>query len=143
VRVDAAGLEVESSLTGLVPDVDELSRLAPVWVRMDNRDGTIKPGMSVVGLVPTGRMAMRLTVHKDAILRDDAGEFVYFNAGGRAAPARIERLFAVGDRVAIRDGALPPGAELVVEGNERLFPGQPLNVTNGEREANSSGEGSG
>lgn len=141
VRVDAAGLEMESSLTGLVPDVDPLSRLAPVWVRVENRDGMIKPGMSVVGLVPTGQMATRMTIHKDAILRDDAGEFVYFNAGGTAAPSRVDRLFAVGDRVAIRDGALPPGAELVVEGNERLFPGQPLNIVHGGED--SSGKGSG
>lgn len=131
IRLDAIDRELETSISGIVPDVDPLSRLAPVRVEVKNEDGAIKPGMSVVGLVPTGEMQELLTVHKDAILRDDAGEFLYFDAGGRAAIARIERHFAVGDRVAIRPGSLPPGANVVIEGNERLFAGQPLNVSAG------------
>lgn len=128
VRIDAIGSEVETKIVGFVPEVDELSRMAPVRIELSNEDGRMKPGMAVVGLVPTGLTQMHMTVHKDAILRDDAGEYVYFDAGGMAAPARIERLFAVGNRVAIRPNSLPPGAMLVVEGNERLFPGQPLEV---------------
>lgn len=128
VRVDAIGAELETSISGVIPQVEQLSRMAPVRIVVPNPDGSIKPGMAVVGLVPTGATEVHMTVHKDAILRDDAGEFVFFNAGGTAAPARINRLFAVGNRVAIRPGALPPGAMLVVEGNERMFPGQPLDV---------------
>ncbi|MEL7484888.1 MAG: hypothetical protein AAFN41_11100, partial [Planctomycetota bacterium] len=73
-------------------------------------------------------------VHKDAILRNDAGEFVYTagpNPRGEglvAMPMQISRLFAVGGRVAIRRGGLSEGTQVVIEGNERMFPMQPLMV---------------
>jgi hypothetical protein len=38
----------------------------------------------------------------------------------------VRTLFPVGNRVAIESAGLPPEAQVVVEGNERLFPGQPL-----------------
>lgn len=137
VRIEALGEEVELPVTAVVPQADELSRLFPVRVALSNAEGRLRPGMSAVGLIPTGQSEPALTVAKDAMLRDDAGEFLYWNAGGVAAVARVERLFAVGDRVAVRAARLPPGAEVVIEGNERLFPGQPLIVQGG------GGEGGG
>ena len=130
VRIEATGQELEAPIASVIPSADPRSRLFPVRVVLDNADGRLKPGMSVVGLLPTGSAEPTLTVSKDAILRNDAGEFVYWNAGGTAVVAPVQRLFAQGLRVAVRAPALRPGAEVVIEGNERLFPGQPLNVMN-------------
>lgn len=126
VRVRATGVERDAVVTHVVPEADALSRLFPVRVVMENPEGSLKPGMAAVGLVETGALAPTLTIPKDAILRDDAGEYVFFSAGGVAAPARVRSLFAVGERVAIAPGPIQPGMQVVVEGNERLFPGQPL-----------------
>ncbi|MEL7472811.1 MAG: efflux RND transporter periplasmic adaptor subunit [Planctomycetota bacterium] len=128
VRVNATGDEIESDELAVVPQADELSRLFPVRVPLQNADRRFKPGMSVVGLTPTGLAEPVLTVEKDALLRDDGGEYLYWNAGGVAVVARVERLFAAGSRVAVRAPALRPGVEVVIEGNERLFPGQPLDI---------------
>lgn len=130
IAITALDEEIESRITQIIPDADRLSRLFPVRIVLPNPEGRIRPGMSVTALVPIGREEVALTVHKDAILRDDAGEYVYFNAGGVAAVARIERLFATRDRVAVRTPSLGPGLSAVVKGNERLFPGQPLTVLN-------------
>lgn len=135
VRIPATGDEVEATSFTVVPDADPRSRLFPVRIVLENPDERLRPGMSAMGLTPTGVTEPTLTVHKDAMLRDDAGEFVYFAVPGEGgsymgAPARVTRLFAAGDRVAIRAGALPPGAMVVVEGNERMFPMQPLNILN-------------
>jgi len=127
VRVRALGAEATGVVGFVLPEADAMSRLFPVRVVLDNADGRMRPGMSIVGLIGSGLIAPSLTVAKDAILRDDAGEFLYFDAGGRAAVARVRTLFASGDRVAIA-GGLPPGANVVVSGNERLFPGQPLAI---------------
>lgn len=129
VRVPALGETFQAPVTSIIPDADPVSRLFPVRVRLENAKGRLRPGMSAVGLVPTGTPAPTLTVPKDAILRDDAGEFLYMNAGGTAAVARVETLFATGPgRVAVRSATLQPGAQVVIEGNERLFPGQPLMI---------------
>ncbi len=128
IFVRAVGLELEAPVTRVVPDADLLSRLFPVRVDLPNESGRIMPGMTITGLVPTTQRAETLTIHKDGLLRDDAGEYVYFDAGGTAAVARVRRLFAVGDRVAVEPGRLQPGAAIVVQGNERMFPGQPLTI---------------
>lgn len=135
VRVPATGDEVEATRFTIVPDADPRSRLFPVRIVLENPDERFRPGMSALGLTPTGVTEETLTVHKDAFLRDDAGEFVYFavpgDGGGYIAlPARVVRLFASGDRVAIRSGSLPPGAMVIVEGNERMYPTRPLNILN-------------
>ena len=142
VSVPALGetVEVSGTLLGVIPSADTLSRLFPVRLSLEAGSGVLRPGMSLTAFVPTGNAAPTLTVHKDAILRDDGGEFVYMavpftsesNPGinGRAIPARIARLYAVGNRVAIRPGQVQDGSLLLVQGNERVFPTQPLIITN-------------
>ncbi len=126
IRVSALGLDVVGKLLAIVPDADPLSRAFPVRVVVKNDDERLRPGMSVTGLLPSGAKETVLTLPKDAVLRDDAGEYVYMNAGGSAAPARVKTLFAIGDQVAVRSAALTAGAKVVVGGNERLFPGMPI-----------------
>lgn len=128
IRLIATGEVFSAPVSAIVPQADELARLFPVRVRLDNPDGRLKPGMSVVGLAPTGRREDMLTIHKDALLRDDGGAYVYFDANGAASAARVKVLFAVGDRLAITSRTLKAGAGVVVEGNERLFPGQSLEI---------------
>ena len=43
-----------------------------------------------------------------------------------AAPVQVEVLFQTAERAVVRGGALRPGMELVVEGNERLYPMAPI-----------------
>jgi RND family efflux transporter MFP subunit len=128
VRLRATGEVFSAPVSSIVQQADPLARLFPVRVRLDNTQGRLKPGMSIVGLAPTGRRQEMLTIHKDALLRDDGGAFVYYDADGVAAAARVQVLFAVGDRLVIRATALDPDVSVVVEGNERLYPGQPLNI---------------
>jgi RND family efflux transporter MFP subunit len=126
IRIQATGEVIEAPISGVIPLADPRSRLFPVRVRLDNSAGKLQPGLSITGMVPTGGSEATLTVHKDAIRRDEAGEFVFFDANGAAAMARVRTLFPVGNRVAIEPGALTAGARVVIEGNERMMPGQPL-----------------
>lgn len=133
-------------VTRIVPDADPLTRQFVVRVPISNASGAGRPGMSVVGFVPEGEIARELTIHRDAILRDDAGEFVFMDAGGQALAVRIRTKFVLGERVAIAPGQLRAGSRVVVEGNERLFATQPLVVVNDRSldrapEASSGGAG--
>lgn len=126
IRVAALGETLEGTVAQIVPAADPLSRIFPVRATLPNDEGLLRPGMSATGLAPTGQDVDVLTVHKDAILRDEAGAYVFINVGGSAMAARIEELFPVGRRMAIRSRQIEEGTEVVVEGNERLYPGQPL-----------------
>ncbi len=142
----ASGAEVELRLPALkeslragaftiVAQGDRLARTFPVRVRLKNPDERLRPGMSAVGLAPTGTPMEALTAHKDAVMRNDAGSFVWFDAGGRAQVAPVELLFAVGDRVVVRSPTLKAGMRVLIEGNERVFPGQSIEVMGEEAAA--------
>lgn len=121
-----AGDTLSATVTAVVPQADPLSRLFPVRVRLANAENRLKPGMSVIGMVPTGAMGPSMTISKDAVLSNEAGAYVYFDAGGVAAIAPVSVRRAVGTRVVVSSPMLREGMEVVVEGNERMFPGQPL-----------------
>lgn len=180
LRIPALGpnATVPAELIGLVPLGDQVSRIFTVRLRprLDRASGIaappapadpegevssgvfpdrLRPGMSITALVPTGAKADFTTVHKDAIMRDDAGAFVYAALpGGRgqaeegeqslaATPVRVEILFAEGNRLAVRAPRLQPDTQIIVAGNERVFPTQPLIIINGERPASEEGPGTG
>ena len=120
--------ETLATISRIIPSADPLTRQFTVRVPIPNPEALARPGMSVIAFVPEGRFEPRMTIPRDAVLRDDAGEFVYFDAGGVAMPARIQTRFVTQDRVVIAPGTLQEGMLVVVEGNERLFPSQPLNI---------------
>lgn len=133
LRVPALGKMLEGELIKIVPEADSLSRLFPIRIRVTDPEGRLRPGMSLTAIVPTGESGPALTISEDAILRNAAGEYVFFDAGGTAQVATITRQFAADGRVVIRSPMLRAGALLVVEGNERMFPSQPLNVLNADQ----------
>jgi RND family efflux transporter MFP subunit len=137
VRIDALQREISLTNPSVVPVADSAARTFPVRLIAKNDEGLIQPGMSVTASIPAGFSGPAMLAPADALLRDDAGWFVYTatqaEQGRIALPARVEQLFRTGAWVAIRpiSGPVFPGAAVVVEGNERiLFPGQPLQVTN-------------
>ena len=135
VQIPAIAGEVSGTIRQIVPVVDQLSRLFPVRIAVPNERRVLQPGMSVTAMIPTGSREEMLTISKDAILRNDVGEYVYMAVPveeedspfkEQAVPVNITREFSIGDRVVVRAGRLYPGARLVVEGNERMFPTQKL-----------------
>ena len=126
VRIDALDRTIEAPISAVVPDADPLSRLFPVRLTIDNAAGELAPGMSVTGLAPTGLRGEALTIHRDSLRVDALGEYVFLDRAGVADVVRVHTLYASGERVVIRPGDIRPGDRLVVEGNERIIPGQPL-----------------
>lgn len=131
-----AGFAVErrGPVIAVLPEADPLSRLFPVRVRLENADNMLRPGMSIVGVVPTGEAGEYLTISRDAVRRSETGPYVLFDAGGTAMMAPVEILFpatdaGAPDRLAVRSSVLKDGMPVLVEGNERVYPGRPIQGT--------------
>jgi len=144
VPVDVRIPGLDQTFTGrvfrIVPNADREARTVQVLIRLDNPDATIKPGMSAEAELPTGRRIEALTVPRSAVKTTPMGLQVWANRDGVGLPVNVVGKFMVGDRMVI-EGNLGPGEQVVVEGNERLFPGVPLNVQNGEAMAATNGGG--
>ncbi len=130
VHLPALGQDIEAQLVSIIPQADPRTRLFPVRLTVRNTEGLIRPGMSAIAQIPTSQKAMFMLVPKDAVLQNETGSFVFVDQGGTSAIAPVERLFAVGDTIAVRSPIVKPGMRVVVEGNERLRPGQPLTILN-------------
>ncbi len=130
VSVDAAGQSVVVALERVVGDIDARARTFAAIAKIPPQAG-FAPGMSVSGWIVTGAKSQEWTVARDAILRNATGAYVYVAAGmpdGQfmAMPQPVEVLFQVGTRVVVRGPTLVQGQKVVIEGNERLFPGAPI-----------------
>lgn len=129
VRFDALFTSKTEKIFSIVPDGDAQSRTFRVLLKFKNADSALKPGMSVAAELPTGNKTQALTVPRDAVNLTPNGAIVFVNRGGMGLPVNVAIRFGDGDRYVIR-GPLRDGDQVVVEGNERLIPGQRLIVLN-------------
>ena len=127
LSIEAVGVKRQAPVYRIVPEGDARARTFPVLIRLDNPEAKLKVGMTVTAELPTGQRVEALTVPRDAVILRPMGTLVYVQRGGVAAPVPVIVHFGAGDRYVV-DGALNPDEQVVVEGNERLFPGQPLNI---------------
>ncbi len=146
VVIEPLGLPVRGVVAAINPSGGNSARTFPVKVKLDDRGGRLKAGMSVTVWLPVGLEAERLTIPRDAVSYGVDGQSVWVGVAGEsdvadeseptkptAVKVAVRVLFGEGDRVAVEpllDGAgtsLIEGAAVVVEGAESLKAGQPLN----------------
>ena len=85
--------------------------------------------MSLTAWIPTGGNEPATTVPRDAILRSPTGAYVYAVRGGVAVRVTVDVRQSAGPERVVVIGSLESGEPLVVEGNERLYPGASVTVT--------------
>lgn len=139
IIADGTGATSPAKSIRRVSDIDPVTRLFPVVVEIDDLAGDLAPGMSVHAELPVGKMESMLAVPVDAVIETFQGASVFrvtpTEGGGMPTAERVP--VTVRFR---RDGltflgaeSLKPGQMVVVEGNERLFPGTPLIVGEPEK----------
>lgn len=119
----------QAVVRAVVPDENPLARTRAVRLTpsFELKRGIIAANQTVELQVPVGAPREALTVHKDAIVQRGGGTAVYIVEGGEAHLRRLSLGGAVGGRFEVLDG-LKPGDMAVVRGNERLRPGQRVQV---------------
>ncbi len=116
-----------------VHEVHPRTRTFQYVLTLDGQDAILAPGMSVEAWLPTGPAEPSLTVPKDAIIRSAGTAYVFKaveNEGQTTAvrtPVMVK--FETGSLAVVQSPQLNEGDIVVVEGNERLFPGTPIAVS--------------
>jgi len=127
-----SGATIAAEHGRVIPLVDQRARTFSLVVSVANDEGDIAPGVAVTGSAPTGAIVDRMTIDRDAILRNETGPYVYvLRNGEQGAPATVQiapikPLFDFEGRLVIDFGALSPADLVVIEGNERLYPTAPV-----------------
>ncbi len=136
VVTDGNHVETEAKSIRRVADVDQRTRLFTVVATVEDQSGALVPGMSVHADLPVGEATERFAVPVDAVMVTRNETYVFRvgpppEGGGMPMSEKVPvtELFRR-DGIAYLDSAsLKAGDQVVVEGNERLFPGTPLIVT--------------
>ncbi|UCF68971.1 MAG: efflux RND transporter periplasmic adaptor subunit [Acidobacteriota bacterium] len=126
--VDAIpGLTLEGHIFAIVPQADPGARTFPVLVRASNPKRRVGAGMLARVRLALGTADMALVVPKDAIVRQAQHELVFIVESDTVKAVTIRTGRAVDSRVEVT-GELDAGDLVVVRGNERLAPGQKVQI---------------
>lgn len=122
------GSEHDAVVRAVVPQENPLTRTRPARFTPafpDELLGRLASNQTATVLLPIGEPRDVLTVHKDAVIAQGAAAQVFLAVDGKAQPRRIEIGAGVGPRFEVLSG-LAEGDLVVVRGNERLRPMQPI-----------------
>lgn len=136
---------VVGKVTGIAPQASQTTHTFPVIISVNNRDGRLGGGMLVRAVVSLKTAFASLAVSKDAIIRQGDQTLVYTVVEGKAAPIYVVISSSNGTMVAVRGEGLADGMPVVVRGNERIFPGSPVQIpeTAPEEKGQAAGQTSG
>ena len=127
VTVRINGQSVAAKVRAVVPQENPLTRTRVVRFSADMAAlrGHLAGNQSVTVAIPISAGQKVISVHKDAVLKRRGNDIVFVIENGAAQPRNIAIGDAVGGRFMVRNG-LKAGDVVVIRGNERLFPGQPV-----------------
>ena len=139
IYVPAVDKTVNGEIVSIVPYGSTAARSFPVRIRIDNQDGLLKIGMSVQCTLETTEKAQRLTVPRDAVLQKPGENTVWVvqkesDGSLRVTPvpvyihAKANAVLAVRPATEAGRETLVPGALTIIEGAERLMPGQEVEL---------------
>ena len=123
------GEGVAGEVTSLVPQADSESRTFPVKVTIDNKDDKVKSGMVARVSFPIGEPTSVKLVPKDAVVTQNNANFVYVVVDGAVQPVPVTTGTAYDGRIQVL-GPVETGQQVVIRGNERLMPNQPVKIVN-------------
>lgn len=130
IFIDALpGREFSGVVKSIIPQSDERARTFPVKVRVNNDKNILKSGMAARVGFNIGKKVDALMVPKDAIVLSSRGKMVFVVENGSVRPVPVQTSTAYKDLIQV-NGDLVPGQLVVIRGNERLRPGQSVNITN-------------
>jgi len=84
--------------------------------------------MSATVEVPSGRKQLLRLLPRDAVVKFNGQNFVYTVTEGKAKMLPIKVVARTGVDVAVAEPPLAKGMDLVIDGNDRLRPGQPVEI---------------
>jgi membrane fusion protein, multidrug efflux system len=139
IVIDPLGQQAQGTVVSVTPYGPAASRTFPVRVRLDDQDGRLKVGMSVTARITMGAPREALVVPSDAVLiRPDEATVWVALPSGESEPlvepvpvtitARMRDEYAVEPETDRGRQILIEGTQVVIEGAERLTPGQPVRI---------------
>ncbi|MBG0790793.1 MAG: efflux RND transporter periplasmic adaptor subunit [Desulfovibrionaceae bacterium] len=125
VTVGVAGKELPGEVFAAIPMGDVATRTFPVKIRVKN-DGSLAQGMEARVVLPKGLGGKTLIVPRDAVISARGQLVVWAVLDGKAMPMPVRVVGYRGMEAGVQSESLKEDMDVVVKGNERLQPQQPV-----------------
>ncbi len=127
LSVAAMGRELQGRVKIVVPSVDPKSKTFDVKVGIDYVPGLFQ-NMSAQVNIPTGPVRRLKMIKRGALVRFQGKEFVYTVKDGQAKILPIQVAAVDGEYLGVEAPYITAGMPVVIDGNERLQPDQPVTI---------------
>lgn len=121
------GKGFQGEIDAVIIKAETAARTFPVRIKISNPEGAIKPGMLGRATLPVGDPRKAILVPKDALVLSGNGKVVFVVIDQTAHLIPVETGDPYGSLIEVR-GDLKPGLKVVIRGNERLRPRQPVKI---------------
>ncbi len=127
VVLNAFNKELEGSVIGIDPVADIKTKNIFLKIKIPSME-LVAQNMSANVFVPSSEKRELSVFSRAALIKFQGKDFVYSVKEGKAAILPVNIVAYMGQKVAVDDPYIVPGLPVVVEGNERLRPDQPVMV---------------
>lgn len=125
--IPALARSFKGKLTGVVPFAELRSKSVYLKIGLPYEPGMIE-NLSVEAQVPSARPQRLRMIPRAALLQVQGADMVYTIADGKAAPLTVNIVARSGEFIGVDNAEVVAGMAVVVDGNDRLRPGQPVQV---------------
>lgn len=131
IMINAYEEKLTGVVEGILPVADEKTKNVFLKIRIgdiDNIPFSIAENMSVTVYVPVSKKKKLSIIPRDAMIKYQGKDFIYTVKEGKAAILPVNIVSFMGSEVGTDSPHIKPGMKVVVDGNERLKPDQPVIV---------------
>jgi len=128
--INLKGHKIQSKLYASIAKGDKRTRTFPVKFKAKVNSDFLYEGMEVKINLPRSKKQNALMVPRDAVIKRFGQNVIFLNVDGIANMLPVKILGYTQDNVAVSGPGLQEGASVVVKGNERIFPKQPIKSLN-------------
>ncbi len=127
-EIKIANTILKAKFHSAIPKGDKLTRTFPVKFKANVKNMFVFDGQEAsVNLAKNAKMES-LIINRDAVINRFGSQVVFVNNKGAALMIPVKVLGYLGKDIAIAGKGLVEGMSVVVKGNERVFPNQPVQV---------------
>ena len=130
--MDIAGKTIKAELYAAIPNGDKLTRTFPVRFKANVGDMFVFDGAQAKTKLSENSKMSALVINRDAVINRFNMDVVFAVVDNKAVMIPVKILGFVGTKAAISGKGLVEGMNIVVKGNERVFPKMDVKVLNTE-----------
>jgi len=132
VALNAFNRELSGTVAQVVPVADARTKNIFIKIATEPLEG-VAENMSATVFLPTSDRRELSIIPRDALVKFQGKDFVYTVKEGKAAILPVNIVTFLGDKIGADNPYFAAGMVVVVEGNERLRPDQPVTVAGDNR----------